>query len=202
MYFVYILLSVQNHKTYTGSTDKLPGTRLCEHNAGSNDWTLTGFSASSTLSTYDWMLDTPTENYAMLNPLDKNASAVVSDGNLNTTGTNAAWVIRSSMGVSSGKWYWEVSPTGATSNYWIGIANTSASLSTQPATDANQWAYYSGNGNKYNGDNPGVAYGATYSSADVIGVALDMVQRIESHMIMRQYSGFLSGGTRIRGRMG
>jgi len=33
-------------------------------------------------------------------------------------------------------------------------------------------------------------------------VALDMVQRIESHMIMRQYSGFLSGGTRIRGRMG
>jgi len=39
MYFVYILLSVQNHKTYTGSTDKLPGTRLCEHNAGSNDWT-------------------------------------------------------------------------------------------------------------------------------------------------------------------
>lgn len=36
----------------------------------------------------------------------------------------------------------------------------------------------------------------------IVGVALDMVQRIESHMIMRQYSGFLSGGTRIRGRMG
>lgn len=36
----------------------------------------------------------------------------------------------------------------------------------------------------------------------IVGVALDMVQRIESHMIMRQYSGFLSGGARIRGRMG
>src|SRR3989337_1436593 len=36
----------------------------------------------------------------------------------------------------------------------------------------------------------------------IVGVALDMVQRIESHMIMRQYSGFLSGGTRIRARIG
>src|SRR3989338_5296203 len=36
----------------------------------------------------------------------------------------------------------------------------------------------------------------------IVGVALDMVQKIESHMVMRQYSGFLSGGTRIRGRLG
>jgi len=36
----------------------------------------------------------------------------------------------------------------------------------------------------------------------VVGVALDMVNRIESHMLMQNYEGFLKGGGRIRGRKG
>ena len=39
MYFVYILRSIKNKKTYVGSTDKLPDERLYEHNTGSNEWT-------------------------------------------------------------------------------------------------------------------------------------------------------------------
>lgn len=35
-----------------------------------------------------------------------------------------------------------------------------------------------------------------------VGVALDLVQKIESHLIMRHYSGFLGGTGRIRGRRG
>jgi len=34
----------------------------------------------------------------------------------------------------------------------------------------------------------------------VVGVALDVVQRIESHMMMQAYEGFMKGGGRIRGR--
>jgi preprotein translocase subunit SecY len=34
----------------------------------------------------------------------------------------------------------------------------------------------------------------------VVGVALDLVQKIENHLLMRHYDGFLKGGTRIRGR--
>jgi preprotein translocase subunit SecY len=34
----------------------------------------------------------------------------------------------------------------------------------------------------------------------VVGVALDIVQRIESHMLMERYEGFLKGGGRIKGR--
>jgi preprotein translocase subunit SecY len=34
-----------------------------------------------------------------------------------------------------------------------------------------------------------------------VGVALDLVQRIESHMMMQAYEGFMKGG-RIRGRRG
>ena len=33
-----------------------------------------------------------------------------------------------------------------------------------------------------------------------VGVALDLVQRIESYMMMQAYEGFLKGGSRIRGR--
>jgi preprotein translocase subunit SecY len=36
----------------------------------------------------------------------------------------------------------------------------------------------------------------------VVGVALDLVNRIESHMLMQNYEGFLKGGGRIRGRRG
>ena len=36
----------------------------------------------------------------------------------------------------------------------------------------------------------------------VVGVALDLVQKVESHLLMRQYGGFIGGGSRVRGRRG
>jgi preprotein translocase subunit SecY len=35
----------------------------------------------------------------------------------------------------------------------------------------------------------------------IVSVALDLVQRVESHLIMRHYEGFLAEG-RVRGRQG
>ncbi len=39
MFFVYILKSIKNNKTYVGSTHKKVNDRLKEHNSGSNKWT-------------------------------------------------------------------------------------------------------------------------------------------------------------------
>jgi preprotein translocase subunit SecY len=36
----------------------------------------------------------------------------------------------------------------------------------------------------------------------VVGVALDVVQKVENHLLMRHYDGFLKSGARIRGRQG
>ena len=36
----------------------------------------------------------------------------------------------------------------------------------------------------------------------VVGVALDMLQKIEAHLLMRHYSGLLGGSARVRGRRG
>lgn len=38
-YYVYFLESVKNEKIYVGSTEKIPGDRLEDHNYGSNKWT-------------------------------------------------------------------------------------------------------------------------------------------------------------------
>ncbi len=55
-------------------------------------------------------LDTPSNVYATANPLTNlNGSATYSEGNLKVTGdaaANAVW--QTTLGVSSGKWYWEV----------------------------------------------------------------------------------------------
>ena len=36
----------------------------------------------------------------------------------------------------------------------------------------------------------------------VVSVSLDLVQRIETHLIMRNYAGFMQGGGRIKGPQG
>lgn len=73
--------------------------------AGSNDFTATN------LSSHDVMLDTPTKNYATLNPLERTGTRdSVSEGNLKTTHlTTSGWgYISSTMGLPSGKWVWAV----------------------------------------------------------------------------------------------
>jgi hypothetical protein len=79
----------------------------------------------------------------------------------------------STFGVSSGKWYWEA----ITEN---GSGSVSGIHKTQPTGYAQIVGYnepngygYSGDGNKLN-NNTGTAYGATYTTGDVIGIALDM----------------------------
>ena len=39
MYFVYVLISLKNKKSYIGVTSKTPTIRLIEHNTSSNKWT-------------------------------------------------------------------------------------------------------------------------------------------------------------------
>ncbi len=114
--------------------------------------------------------------YATWNPSDKSTSAVLTNGNLTNTGsTPGIWAgVRSTIGKSSGKWYWEVT-IGAPSDGYIftGIANSSWLLDATIFADANGWGYTGVSGAKANGAGE-VAYGSTYTNGDIIGVALDM----------------------------
>ncbi len=116
--------------------------------------------------------------YATWNPSDKSSNITLSNGNLSATAGATTWSnMRSTIGVSSGKWYWETTPnntdgTGVV-NEMMGVANSSATLTNYLGSDANGWAYYGNSGVSINNSNQ-VAYGATYNLNDVIGVALDM----------------------------
>lgn len=113
--------------------------------------------------------------YATWNAADKNANITLSGGNLTAShdaGNAGAWEgVRSTIGKTSGKWYWEL--TFAGQPRMSAVANTSASLTNFFGGDANGWGYYGGDGQKYTGGT-GSAYGSTYVVGDVIGVALNM----------------------------
>lgn len=77
-------------------------TTLAEDRSGNgNHWTATNVSLTAG-ATYDWMLDTPTNNFAVLNPLPTTRSTL-SNGNLTASGaTDLPTIIP-----ASGTWYFE-----------------------------------------------------------------------------------------------
>jgi hypothetical protein len=76
-----------------------------DHSGNGNNFTATGFTTSGTGT--DVMSDTPTTNWCTLNPLD-DAGNIESNGNLDIQGDGSSFdAIRSTIAMSSGKWYAE-----------------------------------------------------------------------------------------------
>ena len=111
-------------------------------------------------------------NYCTLNQLD-NGGLTLSNGNLQFDRATASWISgRATIGMSSGKWYWEVVQTTGTS-MMVGISKGDALQSSYVGAVATGWAYNSADGNKYNNASNS-AYGNTYTTNDLIGVAFDV----------------------------
>lgn len=148
-----------------------------DFSGNNNYWTTNNISVTSG-STYDSMNDVPTltnattANYATLNPIT--GSATLSNGNLAyTSSTGTYYATIGTMGVSSGKWYWEFTANGAGQVVGIcGITNR-GQQGVYVGSTADSYGYYGLNGQKYNNGSSS-AYGATYTTNDVIGIALDM----------------------------
>jgi len=152
----------------------------------SNTWTVNNFSVAAGAGN-DSLRDSPSQiegqtdsgsggtvigNYATFNPL--NAGSTISNGNLDVTTTPASGygLTYGTIGVSSGKWYFEMSPTSVAGATEFGIAKAGGSLSAAIGTLASGYCYLS-NGLKGNNSSYG-SYGATYTTGDVIGIALDL----------------------------
>jgi hypothetical protein len=154
-----------------------------------NNWTPNNFSITAGAGN-DSLVDVPTAfgtdtgaggqvrgNYCTLNPLVGGANSgqiTFANGNLDATwsAANNYAVALGSMGVDSGKWYWETLITG-NSGYWIlGIALANVSLTNYMGGDASGYSYYSLNGTKYN-NNASSSYGSSYTTNDIIGIAFD-----------------------------
>jgi hypothetical protein len=110
-------------------------------------------------------------NYATWNPLANGSNVTLSNGNLDyscASGTNT--VATSSIAMSSGKWYCEFTATSA--NHMFGLYKASVTGNIDYlGVNANGWGYY-WTGQKYT-NSTGSAYGSSYTTSDVIGVAFD-----------------------------
>jgi hypothetical protein len=115
------------------------------------------------------------QTFTTFNPSDKSADITLSGGNLTATvGGSGYDSVRTTQGLSSGKWYWEFKyTTVSTADAMWGIANSTMSLNNYVGLDANGWGNYMPTGNKlFNGTN--VAYGTAQAVNDTLMVALDM----------------------------
>jgi len=130
------------------------------------------FTTSGTLTNTK---DTPANNFATMNPLDNYyQSATFTDGNTTIKSDNKACP-KGTIGLTSGKWYWEGKAIVSTSgSVWtIGISswqtvNTTSDLGAR----ANNWAYYADG--DYLNSGSGTSYGDSYTTGDIIGIALDL----------------------------
>jgi len=170
------------------------GTLGKDLSGNANNFTPTNLSVTAGVGN-DSFVDSPTNygtdtgaggevrgNYATLNRLDlPGSNNTLANGNLDNSmsvGGQYGTAV-SSISVSSGKWYAEFTMAGTTG--FIGVS-TSAYQNTIANNEGyngkfwyttNGYAYYSGDGNKYR-SNTNAAYGATYTTGDIIGVALDL----------------------------
>ncbi len=114
--------------------------------------------------------------YATWNPADKSPGVTLLNGDLTaavTTSPSDGGTVRSTIGKSTGKFYFEFIPFSSYAT--IGVANQFATVAAQtfPGIDSNGWCYYGLNGAKYNGSGP-IGYGQTFGVGDTIGVAFDL----------------------------
>jgi len=146
---------------------------------GSNNFTVTNLTAESQ------SLDTCTNNFATMNPLDKTpigTSITYSDGNLTTTASSGSdWTQRYSLSnfvVSSGKWYVECKVGNIGTNQWyVGViknrqsATFSSSLGFLP--NGVGYGHYAADGRIINNGSD-LSSGSSFTTNDIIGIALDL----------------------------
>ena len=154
-----------------------------DYSGNGNNWTPNNFSVTAG-SGNDSLVDSPTAygtdtgvggevrgNYCTLNPLKNEMT--LSNGNLAISGGLDTTTTATMAVPSTGKWYFEFVPTSMpASNANIGLASSSFNITNATFTYAEHRVYIQ-SGNKADGSGS-VAYGASWTTSDVIGVAVDM----------------------------
>lgn len=146
-----------------------------------NNWTPNNFSVTAGVGN-DSLVDSPTNygtdtgaggevrgNYATWNPLAKDDGTTLTNGNLDLSSTNYG-NNTATFFLTSGKWYWEGQGTG-----YVGAicGNSGINWSTSISNaGSNAIGWWEGGPVYWDGGNNGGS--TTFTSTDVVGVALDM----------------------------
>jgi len=135
----------------------------------------------------DQATDTPTNNFATLNPLVQylpdGAYSFITEGATKARSTqfDVFYTYASTFGVTSGKWYAEFEYEGSQADNLVGILDIDAVVPYNSRLgQAGAWSvgFYQSNGTLYVTSDSGVtstpSWGASAADGDIISVALDM----------------------------
>ena len=156
----------------------------------SNTWTVNNISVAAGAGN-DSLVDVPTNgaetdtgvggevrgNYFTGNPLD-NGGLAFANGNLDLSTTSSTdLTVRGTIGITSGKWYWEVTATNLVTNPFdkisvVGITTANSVLPSYVGSNATSWGYVNHTGQKVT-NGSGSPYGDTWVTNDVIGISFD-----------------------------
>lgn len=155
-----------------------------DYSGNGNNWTATNISVTAG-STFDQMIDVPLNstngvnnrgNYPILSSYTSGFVGTISNGGLEyTRGSTAAHGSVSATFAlpTTGKWYWEVTACSSTNNEVIGVADLKnnpqlPASGTELGGRSGDYMYRSSAASVSGGTT--VAYGASYTSGDVISV--------------------------------
>ena len=128
-----------------------------------NDFTVNNFSVTAGEGN-DSVLDTPTKNWATLNPLDPTSNVTFSEGNLKAVKSNAGFIASSNLVVTSGKWYMEMKYVSGTSNHMMSVGFGNPDRSYQRLVRGGDGELTPNTGN----------VSVTFADPDVLMLALDV----------------------------
>jgi hypothetical protein len=150
------------------------GNSVTDQSGNNNDWTVSGGSIITTQ-------DNPSNNFSRMNALDyQDSQSTFSLGNsrfVTSSGGNTYNI--SAFGMNKGKYYMEAkavehSASSGLGNFHIGIAERPNRTPDQILGKSTySWGYNSEDGTYYNNSNY-TSFGNTYTSGDIIGLALDI----------------------------
>ena len=129
------------------------------------------------------LLPTGTSVFATWNPSDMGTYMTLSGGNLVAVGNGSGWAsVRATQSVSSGKWYWESTISGAngtSSGWYIGAGDSAFGLNNVVGTTANSLGWVPSWGSTYplswSGATASIAPAAVvYPVGTTFMVAMDM----------------------------
>ena len=150
-------------------------------NLGNDVWGGTDLTEVNLAAT-DQASDSPTNNFATWNSLENYyQSNTYSEGNCQVQTQSTSFTYNfATIGVSAGKWYWEVeydALSGGNDQPSIGITSTPPTANDHELGNfANDWGWYTDNNTGYQANNN--SYSDIdlndYTVGDIIGVALDL----------------------------
>ena len=181
---VYFEGAIQDFRIYDGiakyTTDFIIPVR--------NDWDVNNLVVADGTNpqNIDLMVDTPTNygedtgaggevrgNYPTFNPLYVTSQWAFSEGNLKVVSSGSYGCIKPTMGMTSGKWYCEMTAEVTNNTNSVAVVRWDHS-DTYIGNSTEGICYLGDNGKTRVGDGSMADYGASWGDGDVIGIALDL----------------------------